>query len=195
MQPGDAGHDPWTRLVEITAEARSVFLREWAGSSDPGASRERAQSELDARVQCWAIRLDPGAIDPAFRQLRGEPAGRASSRGRIATIVVVSVLIIAVLTPWGGVVAFAVITLVVFFGAVLLTGMSLLRTRLWGRSRLTWGRALREGLCPGCAYDLAGISHFGVGGEVLRDVGPERCPECGAPWPLVPPPVPGTAAV
>lgn len=42
--------------------------------------------------------------------------------------------------------------------------------------------------CPDCGFDLAGtpagleVETFGV------DVGPRRCPECGAWWPLVPPP-------
>jgi len=63
------------------------------------------------------------------------------------------------------------------------------------RRRYLWGyrSALELGFCPGCGYDLSGISHLDVRGAMLRDVGTPRCSECGAPWPLVPPPVSGAA--
>jgi hypothetical protein len=55
------------------------------------------------------------------------------------------------------------------------------------RRRLVDRFARRE--CSGCAYDLSGSSSplpalDGVG------LGPRQCPECGAAWPMIPPPAP-----
>ena len=43
--------------------------------------------------------------------------------------------------------------------------------------------------CPDCWYDLSGTTVLRP--ELLDGafLGPARCPECGAPWPLVPPAV------
>lgn len=43
--------------------------------------------------------------------------------------------------------------------------------------------------CPDCGYDLAGTTP-GLPLERTNgvNVGPRLCPECGVPWPLVPPP-------
>ncbi|MCC6678337.1 MAG: hypothetical protein IT436_14455 [Phycisphaerales bacterium] len=48
--------------------------------------------------------------------------------------------------------------------------------------------------CPGCRYDLAD-SPPGLPPEALDGQwpGPRRCTECGAAWPLIPPPVPASA--
>lgn len=48
--------------------------------------------------------------------------------------------------------------------------------------------SLRLGRCPDCGYDLAGVPGVSVrDGERAVSIGPRRCPECGAPWPLLPP--------
>jgi hypothetical protein len=53
-------------------------------------------------------------------------------------------------------------------------------------------RALKQGLCPDCSYNLRGtepaVDPRLVDGQF---VGPQRCPECGSRWPLLPGPVPG----
>lgn len=43
--------------------------------------------------------------------------------------------------------------------------------------------------CCNCQYPLAGVPDA-IPSRILQgvEVGPRRCPECGAPWPLVPPP-------
>jgi hypothetical protein len=62
------------------------------------------------------------------------------------------------------------------------------RRRVRGRLRL----ALSRRCCPDCGYDLRGLDAAlppsMLGGT---DVGPDLCPECGSPWPLVPPPFRG----
>lgn len=45
------------------------------------------------------------------------------------------------------------------------------------------GRRMR-GQCPHCGYDLRGVIPQQSAGTIV--VGPERCSECGCPWPLVP---------
>lgn len=51
-------------------------------------------------------------------------------------------------------------------------------------------RSLRDSVCPDCAYPLGDLPP-GLpqppGSATL--IGPARCPECGAPWPLVPAPL------
>jgi hypothetical protein len=51
-------------------------------------------------------------------------------------------------------------------------------------------RALNERVCPNCWYDLVSLPPALepklTGGY---STGPSRCPECGSPWPLLPPPV------
>lgn len=52
-----------------------------------------------------------------------------------------------------------------------------------------------NGRCPDCNYTLKGVPARVLGaGEVRLDLGPKRCPECGSPWPLIPPPAPNVAA-
>ena len=48
--------------------------------------------------------------------------------------------------------------------------------------------AIRAGQCPDCRYDLSTLpSPFASSEPRPINSGPERCPECGAPWPLIPP--------
>ncbi|GJM19836.1 MAG: hypothetical protein DHS20C14_20490 [Phycisphaeraceae bacterium] len=60
-------------------------------------------------------------------------------------------------------------------------------TLIWFGDRHPITRARRSRSCPECGYSLTGspdaISTELLGGVVL---GPEWCPECGRPWPLVP---------
>lgn len=42
--------------------------------------------------------------------------------------------------------------------------------------------------CPDCGYGLNGVPDAIPAERVGAGTGPGACPECGAPWPLVPPP-------
>jgi hypothetical protein len=60
------------------------------------------------------------------------------------------------------------------------------------RGRLRDALSLRS--CPDCGYDLKGHDPALPPGMLgSTDVGPALCPECGSPWPLVPPPTRGEA--
>ena len=183
MQPGDVARDRWTHLVVLRPEARAGFVREWAASDNPGATVADAQLECDARVQYWiaelSTRLEHRA--PGERIAR---AGRAAHHWAVHGVVVLGIACLVVLH----------VGVVMTIGYAVVFGLGVLVTIAARRARRRhfWGywRALELGFCPGCGYDLSGLSHLESRGSTLLDVGPERCPECGAPWPLVPPPVP-----
>lgn len=49
--------------------------------------------------------------------------------------------------------------------------------------------AVEKKICPDCEYDLTGCPEAIEPGWVEGvSIGPRRCPECSAPWPLLPPP-------
>jgi hypothetical protein len=48
-------------------------------------------------------------------------------------------------------------------------------------------RTLRNRCCPDCGYDLVTVKPA-FEPSMLHVIGPRACPECGSPWPLVPPP-------
>lgn len=60
-----------------------------------------------------------------------------------------------------------------------------------GRRRLNrLAQSLHDRVCADCGYSLddapdASIAHIGQ----VPGLGPRRCTECGAPWPLLPPPI------
>jgi hypothetical protein len=69
---------------------------------------------------------------------------------------------------------------------LLLVGIAITPGRAF-RNRLRAALVRRE--CPDCAYPLGQIPP-GLASDMLSglDAGPTACPECGAPWPLLPPP-------
>jgi hypothetical protein len=77
-------------------------------------------------------------------------------------------------------------------GTVLLAalGVALLMAAVLGRRRLRrLSQSLIHRVCPDCGYSLedapdATLPHAGQ----ILGLGPRRCTECGAPWPLLPPP-------
>ena len=69
----------------------------------------------------------------------------------------------------------------------LLVPIAMFPLMLFARWHTRIVRCLVLSLCPDCEYSLGELPdaiEFSNG----ERTGPERCPECGAPWPLVPPP-------
>lgn len=96
------------------------------------------------------------------------------------TLTSAAALLTAYTTLWTG--PRPLIIAAALLGALILLALPLhARTRA-RRARLT--RSLRDRACPDCNYNLAGAPE-GLPGSLA---GPRTCPECGAPWPLVPPP-------
>jgi hypothetical protein len=55
----------------------------------------------------------------------------------------------------------------------------------------TCSKRLKDGCCANCGYALRGLADAVVPSRIHGvAIGPERCPECGMAWPLVPPPMP-----
>lgn len=57
------------------------------------------------------------------------------------------------------------------------------------RRRRRCRAAINHKLCPDCCYNLDGIPDA-IDPEQLngQHCGPQRCPECASPWPMLPPP-------
>lgn len=76
------------------------------------------------------------------------------------------------------------------FGAMTLIGLALYFSKAKAAECVSAMLACR---CPDCNYLLRGLkSPYGA---AYSEWGPDRCPECGAPWPLVPPQIPGETPV
>ncbi len=75
-------------------------------------------------------------------------------------------------------------------GAVLWVVMRFWREQTRGGMSLRVWRALSEPACPRCGYDLSGLDPLGTFASHGVATGPDACPECGTPWPLVPPAMP-----
>jgi len=75
-------------------------------------------------------------------------------------------------------------------GVAVVIGAARIPSAMRRRAQFRLARALIDKRCPACDYNLSGLTALTVSGSTLQHVGPALCPECGAPWPLVPPPVP-----
>lgn len=112
-----------------------------------------------------------------LRHLFAKHASNATSV--IGTMIVGYLLVVL---PYFGVLALSVMIL-----ALLIRGVKLSR---YARVH----DALFSARCPACRYDLRGIDAAGAFDGTGRPmVGCEACPECGLPWPLLPPPIPPNA--
>lgn len=77
----------------------------------------------------------------------------------------------------GGIVGLGLVT-------VFVVGAILTQRRYWRRA----SRFLTEPRCLDCGYGFAGLEERLVTWEDLTvNLGPACCPECGAPWPMIPP--------
>jgi hypothetical protein len=58
---------------------------------------------------------------------------------------------------------------------------------MWFRMRRRARAAFNDRACPDCGFPLNGIPNTRSTIQPSLDLGPARCPECGSPWPLIPP--------
>ena len=165
--------------VEFEAYDR---LAELARSEQPDQSvvaplAATVLSDLRRRAREAATPAAPPAAPPQgfWRDLfvvrLTPPRYGAGTSPTIALVVVVIVLVSAVFQgPW------------VVFISVALLGMLVI---LFEARRALSRRAERGAKlpCPRCGYDLSGLPDAIPKLWVADQVGPQRCPECAAPWP------------
>lgn len=70
--------------------------------------------------------------------------------------------------------------------ASLLTTLAI-RQLLFSRAKQRARDAAAESACPDCRYSLVNLPSTPSPIQNVVDLGPARCPECGSPWPLIPP--------
>lgn len=185
----------WDTLPDVR------FRCEFFTAPTPTAARKRRATERTADFAAAAAGLEPAtslAHDLARRrdrwqeQLEEPDSNQESSRRGLhrgilealtcgADEVIVLVLLVSAL-------ALVVSTIMGLILAVPWLVWHISRVQRRRRCRL----ALEHTRCPDCGYDLKGapepIDRAILGG---LSAGPDRCPECGVPWPLVPPPTRG----
>jgi hypothetical protein len=160
------------RATAILRRARARVLREPAEDvAVVLAARRRHWNEEISRWPHRRFNSQRHWIDPAFA-LAGIATGMVLFAGMIAlgSLRIVFTLVLAMYVP--------------------------IMIHLW------WGRRRRKALqrrlfdalaaaaCPDCAYSMREIAGRPVEADIAFWPGPRRCPECGSPWPLVPPPTP-----
>ncbi len=164
------------------ARARSVRTKLFADlhrSRETGEPHPGVAAVLQDRRSYWKkpyVTFYSGSPTHGFYAL--DPVAQHLAFAALALIMSFSVLV----QLRTGLVGIAVITAI----AIALAAASTQRLR-WVRMRTQ--RRIRSGQCPDCSYPLAelpdAIDPSLVGGA---HTGPDRCPECGTHWPLVPPP-------
>jgi hypothetical protein len=157
-------------IREKRCELRTALYAQAAASRLVDAS---LAEDLAERRRRWERHLEPEPEDPnAPRKRRDwswlEVFGWGDAIGAIAIAV-------------GAILAVGALIL-------LLVWIPLLIIRFIRRARCR--KAINHCHCPDCSYDLAGVPDA-IDPEDLdgQFVGPARCPECGSPWPLLPPPI------
>lgn len=174
-------HSAWDTLPERLRRPAAEFDGPWDGPPTAQLAIERValvetpptpdllRAELAARAAGWTA---------------GDPAeSRRASRVLFATLAGVT-----------AVMALGLLTLAMTTSPLLAAPILLLWAPLGylGWRRLSMRRTVTQRAasrrCPDCGFDLAGAPP-GLDAEAFGiDVGPRWCPECGAWWPLVPPP-------
>ncbi|HVZ94692.1 MAG TPA: hypothetical protein VG797_09300 [Phycisphaerales bacterium] len=151
--------------------ARGAEL-DWGRTTGAGGiavppSTDHLSAVLQARWDGWAAHRQ----GPRFRLRR--------TGGRLAAIGVTVVLL-------GYFFQFGRIGIsLILLGILLAIGGSFGHRRI-----VTIDRDCADRACPDCGYDLSGTPE-GLPGVAAagRRAGPARCPECGIPWPFIPPPL------
>lgn len=177
----------------------------WDGVREDGRSVARLLDPVWAARQ--QRRTAVASPETPLEDLRGERLSRAAywehrlSGARREGAHEVGCLALVVLVAWLEVMLVRRVFLQVYSYAVnhpalILAGLGLLavggipvEARNRRRTRLL--DALRHGLCPNCGYTLVATSAGVTENAALIPA----CPECGAPWPLLPPPIPDGARV
>lgn len=127
----------------------------------PEETRQRLRREYDSRVHAWTKRWSHVYFDHGLTTLINQMLKADARTGFPHVFFVPFVIAFFAQRRWLG------------FGTT-----AMLR------------RALRDRCCPDCGYELLNTKPA-LEPSVLRVVGPKVCPECGSPWPLVPPPKAG----
>lgn len=182
---------------------RAAFF-EQAASAEPLA----VVKELKARAEYWGLSLTslpdslvtatPPEPDPSvFRMAAGSIDVLATGSAPELIVRAGDPLWKRLLMPflWFACMYAGMLSLVTNWGAMVFAGLLIAAVgamALSPRTRLALARYhAGSGRCPDCRYDLAGLPDaVGVNAAAGLRTGPRRCPECGAGWPLIPPPVP-----
>lgn len=174
----DAGFDGACELKERADYwgLSAISVPAYFVASDGDRSRDPSALSLVRDAVGLSVLAD-GNADPICRAT--DPAWVRFGRTAMWLVVMYSFWL-ALVTGWGAWL-FAVFLVIGVIASARST-----RTRL----RLARHQA-REGHCPDCGYDLTGLPDA-IGPERTGGIrsGPRACPECGAGWPLIPPPVP-----
>lgn len=159
-----------TPLVESSATLRS--------------RRDARTGALDAAIARGQRSLDPQ--DPIVRDLRQRFGGFGSHVGSARAVSQSTACLVLLVFVFGlscAVTSNAVLALLLAIGASVVYVLFLQPDPPFFRAV----RAVRNRRCPDCNYDLSGLPDaIEIDG---LSIGPDRCPECGSPWPLVPPPL------
>lgn len=176
----------WFFAATPTA-ARSERARQrvgmYAEAARNGVFDFRLAEDLARRRRMWERHLDDGSTEPDAegyrKRRRHEWAGPLGEFLFIGGDEVFVALI-------AGAIAVVAGTALGVLLAIPWLAWHIARTRRRARCR----KALAARVCPDCSYDLSGLPDE-IEPENLEGqrIGPERCPECGVPWPLLPPPV------
>lgn len=153
---------------------RTVGARPW--EPDAGAEMLRRRAFWSETLRRWRS----GALERRHWSVDPRPVLLQTLLG---LLLVGTLMLCAVMKPPIGV-FLAVAGLVSIVEAV-----GIKRCRGFLRDRIAGAVECRA--CPDCGYSLEGAADRPTDAAALAAwPGPRRCPECGAPWPLIPPPAP-----
>lgn len=182
----DRTHRPWGD-ADPAYGVRTWRNRQWRheartadfdAAADGRADPAPLAAEYADRVEALRRRAEPFPPSP-HRPPTPAPAPRSrlNESLRVLAPQLPLILVFAVVSDW--MIALGLIPLAVALSLALI-----------GRDRVhRFIHAIDHRRCPDCGYDLTGappaIDPTRLAGA---DVGPRLCPECGSPWPLLPPP-------
>lgn len=150
---------------------------------DPKKSRSELGREIRARRMYWLGELHGTSRTADVLQFIFGAKARGFSSATILWVVMIFFLTAA-----------SVLYAAQLSALLILLGLCLIPILGWTMwqdgKRVPVRRALSQLLCPLCSYELTGndvIPAEQLNGE---HCGPQKCPECGTPWPLIPPSCP-----